>query len=216
MSDADSFIQEVTEEVRQDRMFRLWKKYAPYVIGALLLVIAGTAAWSWYKHWQLEKARELGGRFLATDVASLEAQEKLAAEVEGPAKVIARLRVATAKALAGDAAGAAALYREIAAEPGLEPLYADFARLQAVRAGLGEMSADEALAELEPLVAEGRPYRLLALELRAAIKLNNGDVEGAHADLRAILADPAATRGLRERARAMLLASGGEVSAEGG
>ena len=216
MSDADSFIQEVTEEVRQDRMFRLWKKYAPFVIGALLLVIAGTAGWSWYKQWQIEKARELGGRFLATDIASVEAQEKLAAEVEGPARLVARLRLAAAKALAGDAAGAAALYREIAAEPGLEPLYADFARLQAVRVAAGSLAAEEAIAELEPLVAEGRPYRLLALELRAAVKLNSGDVEGAHEDLRAVLNDPGATRTLRERARAMLLASGGELSVEGG
>ena len=30
MSDTDSFIQEVTEEVRQDRMFALWKKWAAY------------------------------------------------------------------------------------------------------------------------------------------------------------------------------------------
>jgi hypothetical protein len=32
VSETDSFIQEVTEEVRHDRMFRLWKKYGPYAV----------------------------------------------------------------------------------------------------------------------------------------------------------------------------------------
>ncbi len=212
MSDVDSFIQEVTEEVRQDRMFRLWKKYAPYVIAGLVLVIAATAGWSWYRQHQREKARELGGLFLESDIHSVEQQEKLLAEVHGPAVIVARLRVAAAKALSGDTAGAATLYRKIGEDPGVDPVYAGFARLQWVRLSLGNMGADEALAALQPLIGEGKPYRLLALELRAGVKLNSGDVAGAHEDLKAILADPEATRDLRQRAQAMLLSSGGELT----
>ena len=50
------------------------------------------------------------------------------ARVEGPAAVIARLRLAAATAEAGDAQAAAALYREVAGEAGLDPAYADLAR----------------------------------------------------------------------------------------
>lgn len=216
LSDVDSFIREVTEEVRQDRMFRLWKKYAPYIIGAVLLVIAGAAALSWWNERKEQQARALGSLFLAADIGSVEAQERLLAEVEGPARLVAELRLAAAKALAGDAAASAALYREIAARPGLDPAYADLARLQAVRVAVAEMAPEAVRAELAPLMAEGRPYRLLAMELSAAVKLNTGDAEGAHAELRAILADPQATRGLRQRAQAMLVSSGGELSPEGG
>lgn len=215
MSDSDSFIHEVTEEVRRDRMFRLWKKYGPWVIALIVLIIAGTAAWNWWIQREREAARELGGAFLETDIASVEDQQRLLERAEGPAEVIARLRLAAAQAESGNAEEAAALYREVAATEGLAAAYADFARLQAVRLGLASMTASEAISALDPLAAEGAPYRLLALELRAVAKLNAGDTEGAHADLRAILESPEATRDLAERAAALMVASGGELPQRG-
>lgn len=215
MSDSDSFIREVSEEVRRDRMFRLWKKYGPWAIAAIVLIIAGTAALNWWQHRQHEAARELGGVFLNTDIASVEDQQGLLERVNGPAEVIARLRLAGAHAGSGRPEEAAALYREVASTPGLSPVYADLARLQAIRLRLATMQPSEAVSELDPLAAEGAPYRLLALELRAVARLNSGDMQAAHADLQAVLESPEATRDLIERAAALLVASGGELPSGG-
>ena len=215
MSETDSFIQEVTEEVRQDRMFRLWKKYGPYGVTAIVAVVAVSAGLNWMKHREIEQARETGGAFLAADIASVEDQEVLIGSVDGPAAVIARLRLAAATAEAGDAQAAAALYREVADEPGIDAAYGDLARLQAVRVGAAAMDPAQAADELGPLIAEGAPYRILALELRAIIWLNAGDAEAAHADLEAIIGDPQATRESSERAVALLLSSGGELPSGG-
>ncbi len=211
MSDSDSFIREVSEEVRRDRMFRLWKKYGPWVIAAIVLVIAGAAALNWWQHHQRETARELGGAFLGTDIASVADQERLLERVDGAAEPLARLRLAAAHAESGNAGEAARLYREIAGNSGLDPAFADLARLQAVRLDLPDMAPSEAVAELEPLAAEGAPYRLLALELRATAHLEAGNAEAAHADLRRILESQEATRDITERAAALLVASGGEL-----
>ncbi len=213
MSETDSFIQEVTEEVRQDRMFRLWKKYGPYAVAGVVAFVAVSAGWSWMKYREIQQARETGGAFLAADIASVEDQEILIGSVEGPAAVIARLRLAAATAEAGDTQAAAALYREVAGEAGLARAYADLARLQAVRVGAAAMDPAEAVAELDPLTAEGAPYRVLALELRAMVRLNAGDADAAHADLTAIIGDPQATRESSQRALALLLSSGGELPA---
>jgi hypothetical protein len=213
VSETDSFIQEVTEEVRKDRMFRLWKKYGPYGVSAVVAVVAVSAGLNWMKHREIQQARETGGAFLASDIASVEDQQILIGSVEGPAAVIARLRLAAATAEAGDGPAAAALYREVAQEPGLDPAYADLARLQAVRVGVAAMDPAQAVAELDPLTAEGAPYRVLALELRAMVRLNSGDVEAAHADLTAIIGDPRATRESSQRALALLMSSGGELPA---
>ena len=211
MSETDSFIQEVTDEVRQDRMFRLWKKYGPYAVAGVVGVVALSAGLNWMKHREIQQARETGGAFLAADIASVEDQEVLIGSVDGPAAVVARLRLAAAKAEAGDVQAAAALYREIADEPGLNPAYADLARLQAVRVSAATMDSAQAVAELASLTVEGAPYRLLALELRAIVWLNSGDAEAAHADLNTIIIDPRATRETSERAVALLLSSGGEL-----
>jgi len=211
VSETDSFIQEVTEEVRQDRMFRLWKKYAPYGIAAVAVAIAASGGWTWMKHREAAKARETGAAFLATELDSVEKEQELAGKISGPAAVVARMRLAAVKAETGDAEGAVALYREIAGEAGLEPAYADLARLEAVRIGAATADPAQAIAELEPLTAEGRPYRLLALELRAVIRINAGETEPGQADLQTILRDPAATRGMLDRASALLLSTGGEL-----
>lgn len=211
MSETDSFIQEVTEEVRQDRMFRLWKKYGPYAVAGVAVVVAASAGLNWMKHREVEKARETGGAFIAANIDSVEDQETLVGSVAGPAAVIARLRLAAAKAMAGDTEAAAALYREVAGEAGLDPAYADLASLQAVRVSAATMDPAAAIAALDPLTAEGAPYRLMALELRAALRLNAGETEAAHADLNAIITDAQATRASTERAAALLLSSGGEL-----
>ncbi|PKP62151.1 MAG: hypothetical protein CVT86_08330, partial [Alphaproteobacteria bacterium HGW-Alphaproteobacteria-8] len=59
MSDSDSFIQEVSEEVRRDRMFRLWKRYAPLVLAAIVLVIGATALSAWLDHRRDRAAQEV-------------------------------------------------------------------------------------------------------------------------------------------------------------
>lgn len=215
MSDSDSFIREVSEEVRRDRMFRLWKKYGPYAIAAIVAVIAGTAAWNWWQHQQREQARQLGGAFLNAELANPEQQQQLVERADGPAETLARLRLAAATAESGDREEAARLYREVAGTEGLAPVYADLARLQAIRLALPSMDPAQAISELEPLAAEGAPYRLLALELRAAARLNAGETDAAHADLRAILDSPDATRESIERAAALLVASGGELPTQG-
>jgi hypothetical protein len=211
VSETDSFIQEVTEEVRHDRMFRLWKKYAPYGIAAVAAAVAASGGWTWMKHREAEKARAAGAAFLSTELDSVEKERELVAMIQGPAAVVARLRLAGVMAEQGDTEGAAALYSEIGAEPGLDPAYRDLARLQAVRVSAASIDPAQAVEELEPLLAEGAPYRLLALELRAVIRINAGETEAGHADLAAILQDPGATPGLRDRATALLLSSGGEV-----
>ena len=213
MSETDAFIREVTEEVRQDRMFRLWKKYGPYGIAAVVAIVAISAGINWYRHHQIETAREAGGVFLAAAIDSVTEQEAVLASAEGPARAVAKMRLAAAKAAAGDAEGAAALYREVAADSAAGPAYADLARLQGVRVMAAQMDSDSAVAELAPLLADDAPYRLLALELRAAILMNSGATEAAQADLVAILQDPEATRSLRERAGVTLLSSGGKIPA---
>lgn len=43
MSDTDSFIEEVTEEVRRDRLFGLMRRYGWIAVLAVLLLVGGTA-----------------------------------------------------------------------------------------------------------------------------------------------------------------------------
>lgn len=219
MSDADSFIQEVTEEVRRDRMFRLWRRYGPFVIGAVVAAVALTAFLEWRKQSRESAARSAGATLIAASEASDPARRVedmlLAADslASGPA-ALARLRAAGALAAVGEAQEAAALYDAVAADRAAGRPLAAFAAFRAAMLRAADAPPAAALDMLAPFAAPDEPFRLLALEALAAVRLAAGDVQAARGDLETLLADPGATEGMRLRA-GELLAVAGAPAAEG-
>ena len=216
MSDSDSFIQEVSEEVRRDRMFRLWRRYAPAVLGGVVLVVGATAFNAWRDHSRATAAQEMGARMIAAGEAAApaaraEAFLALADAADGGAATLARLRAAAELAAAGDAGGAAQAYGRIAEAADTEPAFAAFAAYRAAVLAAPQAGAAATVAALTPLTAEGGPFRLLALEARAAAHLALGDRAAARADLDAVAADPLATENLRARVREALATLGAEA-----
>lgn len=204
MSESDSFIQEVNEEVRQDRMFALWKKWGPWVLAALVLIVGGAALWSWMQARDHAQAQARGAALLAASPDELAAQQRLAETIDGPARLVAEFGVAAQLARQGETEIAAEAYRSLAARGDIAPYYRQLALLQALR--IEAQSADPAtvLAELEPLMQPGAPYAPLARELAAVIHLRAGDAQAAQSQLDAILADPTASQALRLRARELM------------
>ncbi len=202
VSDSDSFIDEVTEELKRDRMFRLWKRYGVYVIGAIVLIVVGAAGKSWWDAQQEAAAREAAAGLIAA--ARIEPPDARAAAFEelvgeGKAALVARFRAAEAFAEAGAVDKAVAELDAIRSDQELDPLYRDLAALKAAQIQYATRSPSETIAALDPLAAEGRPYRLLALEIRAAAHLAKGDAAAARADLTLIADDPFVTSELRQR-----------------
>ena len=212
MSETDSFIQEVTEEVRQDQMFKLWKKWAPLIIGGVAVIVGGAAYWSWDKAETKAAAEARGGQFIAAEPGQIDQQVALVDQMDGPAKLLAELTAAAALVEDDQTDEAAKRYAEIGTRTDIAPEYRDLANLQAIRLG----ALDDAMLVLGQMIEQGSPYRLLALEQRAAMHLQSGSTEAGHTDLNAIVADPLATTGLRQRAVALLAATGGQLSGADG
>ena len=212
MSETDSFIQEVTEEVRQDRMFALWKKYGAYVIGAVVVIVGAAAAWSWKIDQERKAAEARGALLIHADTTKVEETTALPGKIDGPGKLVAELTAAVALEKAKRTTEAGKLYAEIARRAGLAPEYADLATLQAVRLGAEGLDAATALDR----IADGSgPYRLVGKEMRAARAAASGDLAAAHKELNEIVADPTVTQAMQQRAVALLLATGGEIAVPG-
>lgn len=214
MSHTDSFIEEVTEEVRQDRMFGLWKRYGPYVLAGVFVVVAGSAAWQWRVTEQRTAAREAGG-LLSTAAqvedaaARADAFAKAIPEV-GDAALLAKFGEAAAAAEAGDASRAQSIYAAISADAAQPKRWTQLADLKSAALSLNSGQTDAALAVLTPLVGEGEPYRLLAIELQGVAQALSGDMEAAQAAFETILNDPGATATLQGRAAEFLRSIGVE------
>lgn len=211
MSETDSFIDEVTEEVRRDRLYAAFRKYG--WIGALaILGIVGGAAWS---EWTKAQARAEAQAFGDAVLAAAQAEDPEAALAALPAKggaqaALAALMAGAQAAQAGDTDAALVHYRRAGASADLPASLRDLARLKAVIIAGDKMPAAERDAELAALAQPGAPYRLMAVEQQALAQLAAGERDAAIATARAILADAEVTPGLQQRASELIVALGGD------
>ncbi len=208
MSEVDSFIEEVTEEVRRDRLFALMRKYGWIVILAILLLVGG-AAWNEWRKAEAEKqARALGDRLIAAteiDDPARRLEAIRAITAEGPAAALVAMLEGNTLVALGKTEEAQAAFARVAAVPEAGPHWQDLARL---KAAMLEKTPDARIKAFTPLAAPGAPYRPLALEQLAWAKLDAGDREGAIAQLRELLVAPESPPGTRQRASQLLTALG--------
>jgi Uncharacterized protein conserved in bacteria len=176
-------------------MFGLWRRYGPFVIGAIVAIVAATAGLQWLDSREEAAARRAGGRLLQASAAAdpSERAARLLGEAElldqGPARA-ARLAAAGALAEAGDAQGAIDLYPALAEEA--DDAFSAFAlyRAGAIDGVVGDPRS--APARLTPLADGHGPFRLLALEARGAARAKAGEIADALSHFGTVLADPAA------------------------
>lgn len=209
VSESDSFINEVTEEVRREKLYGYLRRYGWIAVAAVLLLVGG-AAFNEFRNAQARDAAQNAGDALLTalETSDLAGQATAfeAVGADGPAAAIAALLRASTLQEAGEFDGAAAVLRAVASDGDVPENYRDVAAMKA--AMLPTTDVESRRASLEALSAPGLPFRLLALEQLAYMHLDGGDVTAAVALLRQIEEDATATRGMRERVQTLLVALG--------
>ncbi len=215
MSNNESFIDEVSEAVRQDRLYAMFRKYGWIAILAVVVIVGG-AAWREYSLARdTANARAEGDAILAA-MEKTTPEERQAAFDAMPAgrngAVVAELLAASVDVGAGDLEGAATRLEAIAADPLMPQIYRDLATLKAVMTRGTSMEPTARIAALQPVAVAGRPFRLLANEQIALAQLDAGDSESAIATLNAIVEDAEVSQSLRDRAMKLIVALGGSLA----
>ena len=214
MSQSESFIEEVTEEVRRDRLFVLFRRWAWLAVLIVVLVV-GLAAWNeWRKARTEAEAQALGDAIIAAlDEPDPAARAAALGEIEADpeAQTLIDLLAAAETADLEDSDAAQEALAAAAAGEGVLDRWSDLAELKLILLESAALPPEERIARLEPLTAGGAPYRLLALEQTAYARAELGDTEVALALLQDILADGELTEGLRQRASQMIVALGGSI-----
>jgi hypothetical protein len=210
--ESDSFIHEVTEEVRRDRFYAFLRRRGWLIGAVLVLIVGGAGANEWRKARAQAEAEAAGdalrAAYLEADPAARAEKLATVAGADPSAAVVAELARAGSLLDAGDRTGAGEVLGALAAGDTPEP-YRGLAALQRVMVLGTEMDRSERLATLDPLTTIGAPFRSLALEQRALVHIEAGETDAAVADLEAALATPGAPEGLSGRVRQLLAAVGG-------
>ena len=207
---------EVNEDLRAERARRLLQRYGVLLVILVVLIVAGVAGWQVWQSRQRVAREVVASKFLTAlqqQAGPADSPDRAKAQAtfadiakDGPSgyRSLARLREAAAKASAGDLPGALALWDQISADEQADRSLRRVADLLWVQHQVD--SGEPALVEgrIQPLAAPGEPWRPLALEARAWLKLRTGDTAGAEATLREIIAIPSAPPGVRARANGLL------------
>lgn len=213
MSNPESFIEEVTEEVRRDRLFAMFRKYGWIGVLLVVLIVGGAAVTEWRKASNRAAAQAFGDAVMVA-LEQGTAPERRAALTAVPAggDRAAILNLLLASDPTDDRADTLAALDRVAADATLPASYRDLAVLRRVVLSGTEMALAERRAALDPIAAPGRPFRPLALEQLAYLLVESGDTAGAIAALQALSQDQEAPSGLRQRATQMIVALGGTVA----
>lgn len=207
MANTDSFIDEVSEEVRRDRLFALFKRWGWVAVLVVLGIVGGTAWQQWQQEQTRQRAQAFGDALLAAlDTEDPEGRIAALAAVETPspeAEIILALLAAGEASASDDLEGAAVRLRAAADQPGLDRRYVDLALLKAEMLDPGEEA--EARLILEAIATPGAPYAALAEEQLALLEIRSGDLDAGLDRLRAIERSAAATAGLQQRAAQLIV-----------
>ena len=213
----DVLLREIDEDLKQERLEKLWNTYGNYAIaGALALVIgvAGTKAWQSY---DLDQRMQQGERFAAASKLvsdgktedALSALQMLGKDANAGYAMLARFQAAALTGKQGDAAGAASMYGALADDGGLADVYRNLAvvlgALQELDAGKG---GSKLVIRADGLAKSENPWRYNAREVQALAALSNGDMKVAGEIFKELAETAGAPGGVQARAREMLAITG--------
>jgi hypothetical protein len=196
---------EVDEEVRREKLQKLWERYGNYAVVAAVLVVAAVGAWRGYEYWEGRRAAVAGAAY---DVAAKLADEgkhdeaeaafaKLVSDGTAGYRVLARLREAAQIAARDPKAGVAA-YDKIAGES-TGPLVGELASIRAALLLVDTAKLDEMNQRLEPLAQPSGTFRHTAREMLALSAWRNGDTAAMRRWTDAAKNDLEAPAGVRQR-----------------
>jgi hypothetical protein len=212
VSNPESFIDEVTEEVRRDRLFAIFRKYGWIGVVLVLGVVGGTAYNEWSKAKETARAQAFGDAVLeALDTGGTDERRAALSGIDSDGAQKAVLNLLLASDPAENRGETLAALAALATDGSQPQSYRDLAVLRRVIIVGAEETVADRRAALDPIAAAGLAFRPLALEQLAYLLIEEGKTEEAIAALRALTSEQDAPAGLRRRAEQVIIALGGTV-----
>jgi hypothetical protein len=219
VSQSESFIEEVTEEVRRDRLFGLMRRYG-WIAVLVVLALVGGAAWNEWRKAQDAASAQAAGDALIAALEANDSAARITALRDLPAPSVgARLTrdFLTVSELieTGATAEALQLLQALASDGQIDPVYRQLAGFKALLLAAGESSLADRRLGFEGIAQTSPMLRLAAEEQLALIEIEEGQTAAAIARLQALQSDAEATAGLRQRASQLIVALGGSPEGTG-
>ena len=210
MSETDSFIDEVSEEVRRDKLYATMQKYGWIAVVVVLALVAGTA----FREYKIASSNTIAQKTgdAISEAMALEGAEtraKALSEISANDKNVAVIALLKAAEQQAGEEFVASLQTLEAVEASKAPsAYRELALFKKLLMEEGGLSEDARVAGLNDLATSASSYALYAQEQLALIDLSNGRKEAAINRLSKIMQDANLSPNLRQRVSQLMIILG--------
>ena len=214
MSGTDSFIDEVTEEVRRDRVYLLLRRWGWVGVVAVIAIVGGAAFNEYRKARDTSQAEALGDAILSALAENGSAERATGLQLIEPQSAggdaVLNMLLSAAQVETGSGQDAINSLNAIATQDDLPEIYRAIASFKALLLQTETMPVADRRQQFEALATPGAPLRLLATEQLALIDVAEGDTRAALDRLQALRQDAEASVDLQQRTAQLIVALGGE------
>ena len=166
VSDTDSFIEEVSEEVRRDRLYNFFRKYAWVGVLVVLTIVGGTAFLEYQKATVKSKAEKVGSAIMkALERSDEKERAELLANIESSnpevKSIVAMLKAAEEIALQNYAAASKSL-KTISEDSSNGQIYRDIAEFKFLLLSHDRVEDALLLTGFVKMASPRNTYRFLA------------------------------------------------------
>ncbi len=213
----DEFLEEVQQDIKQEKYLKLWKKYGRYASTAAVSLLAAAALSMFWQNYQKKKQVELSDAFFTAQnyIAQNRVQEAFAIldamkandqEAYGYLRNFQKAALLLSKDNKESKQEAIALYQKLAND-GVLPLhikeYATFLLAKTVYDS-NFKKPEEVIEMLSPLCDDKKPWRFFALELTGLILYKQGKYKESLEVFAALVKQENLPEGLRMRCQMMV------------
>ena len=208
----DGLLREVEEELRRERLEKIWKQYGTYIVAAAAAIVFGVLGFKYWENSRLAAAQDSGARYeeamrLVNDKKEGSAEKefgKIAVDGAGGYRALAQLQLAGSLSKQGKKAEAVATYEALVNDNSADATLRDFARLQAAGLRIGEADFTEIENRLNPLMSDASPWRFSARELLGLAAFKAGKSNEARTILTPLFVDQSTPQSITERAQIVM------------
>ena len=212
MSETDSFLQEVSEELRRDKLYRNMRKYGWIGVLLVVIIVSGAA----YREYQKSQATERAQLFGANIIEALnekKSEDRISKlqKIKAPSDNARAILAMLVSAEAGNQEGSIqelSYLANILNDLDVEAHYRDLLNFKILLGSAEKMELEERKSGFLKLSKPGNPFRLLAEEQLVLIEIEKGNIDGAIEKISQLLLDAELSVGLRDRATQMMIALG--------
>lgn len=213
----DDIFKEVDEELREERLTKIWKRIGPYVVGILSGAIIITSAVIGYREYDETQRQNWGVQFAeAMNLSeegnwqeSLDLFETLTEKTNLGYKTLSLFQAASLYAKNGDKEKALEIYQSLE-NKALDENFRDLATLMLIYLQFDNADPEILEKRIEKLASKGNPWYYNAVELKGFLFAKQKNKEKQIEIFNILSKDNKAPEGVRTRANDMLAILGEE------